>query len=202
MRDLRVVLPPGGGGGGGDGPDDPENEHNPSFAAAAMADKAMALAERLTPAQRRFAELYISLGDSHEALLTVWPELLNRTRPTQNQRLGALLTHPTVREYIEAIRGFGALSIGLSYATVLLQMWDEATKEANSPTVRAMNLASLAAEMRQSGIAAHEGFAKADKKNDDKRGGAALPKEAADQWLEMLLSSPPVPKKLGGGEAG
>lgn len=196
MRDLRVLSP--GGGGGGDGPDDPENEHNPSFAAAAMADKAMELAEQLTPAQRRFAELYIHIGDSHEALLTVWPELLKRARATQNQRLGALLTHPIVRAYIEAIRGFGALSIGLSYATVLLQMWDEATKETNSPTVRSMNLTSLAAEMRQSGIASHEGFAKPDKKGDDKRGGAAVPKEAADQWLESLSSSPPVPKKLGG----
>jgi hypothetical protein len=201
VRDLRV-LPPGGGGGGGDGPDDPENDHNPSFAAAAMADKAMALADLLTPPQRRFAELYVHLGDSHEALLSVWPELLKRTRPTQNQRLGALLTHPTVRAYIEAIRGFGALSIGLSYATVLLQMWDEATKDANSPTVRSMNLASLAAEMRQSGIAAFEGFVRPDKKTDDKRIGAALPKEAADQWLELLRSSPPVPKKLTGGEAG
>lgn len=196
MRDLRV-LPPGGGG---DGPDDPD-DNNPSFAAAAMADRAMALAEQLTPAQRRFAELYVRLGDSHEALLTTWPELMNRTRATLNQRLGALLTHPTVRAYIEAIRGFGALSIGLSYATVLLQLWEEGTAEKNSANVRALALTALAAEMRQSGIAAHEGFAKIDKK-DEKRTGAALPKQVADQWVELLKSSPPIPKKLSGGETG
>jgi streptogramin lyase len=67
--------------------------------------------------------------------------------------------------------------------------------------VRAQALAALAGEMRQSGIAAIEGFAVPDKKAlKGDRGSAAVPKEAADQWLELLSSSPPVPKL--GGKAG
>jgi tRNA nucleotidyltransferase/poly(A) polymerase len=166
-----------------------------------MADKAMELAEKLTPPQRRFAEWYIQHGDSMEAMLLAYPEAQKLTRGRQNQRLGSLLTHPHVRAYIEAIRGFGALSIGLSYAAVLLQLWEEATDDKNAGYVRAQALAALAGEMRQSGIAAIEGFAVPDKKAlKGDRGSAAVPKEAADQWLELLSSSPPVPKL--GGKAG
>lgn len=198
MTDLRV-LPPGGGDG--DGPDD--DEFNPSYAAAAMADKAMALAEQLRPIERRFAEHYAATGDSHEAVLALWPDLAKRGPAAINRKLGNLLTTPNIRAYIEAIRGFGALSIGLSYATVLLHLYDEGTNQSNSPNARILALTSLENGMRQSGIAAAEGFAKPDKKAlEGARGSAAVPKEAADQWLEMLSSSPPVPKRRSGGDAG
>lgn len=183
---LRV-LPPGGGGP--DDPDDPDGAAvNRSELAAAAADAQLALAERLTPRQRRFAEHYALHGDVDEALFHAWPESMQRTRRTQLQYIGDLLTNPNVRGYIEAMRGFGGLSIGVSFASVMLVQWDIATEEKNSPFVRQLAAASLAQLMQSAGIAAAEGFAKPDKalgKGDDRQPGALTEEDVGE--LEGIL---------------
>jgi hypothetical protein len=188
---LRV-LPPGGGGGGGDGggPDEPNDAAvNRNELAAASADAMLALAEKLTVRQRRFAEHLAVNGDTTEALFHAWPEAMQRARRTQLQYIGDFLTNPNVRAYIETMRGFGGLSIGVSFAAVMLVQWDIATDEKNSPTVRQLAASSLAQIMQSAGIAAAEGFGKPDKKALGKgadREPGALTEEDVDE-LEGIL---------------
>lgn len=188
---LRV-LPPGGGGGDGDGPDGPDDLEDAAVhrneRAAAAADAMMTLAERLTTRQRRFAEHYALNGDVTEALFAAWPDAEKRARRTQLQYIGDMLTHPIVRQYVEAMRGFGGLSIGVSFASVMLVQWDIATEEKNSPFVRQLAAASLAQLMQSAGIAAAEGFAKPDKalgKGDDRQPGALSDEDVEE--LEGIL---------------
>lgn len=195
MRDLRV-LPPGGGGGDGGGPDGPDdaavfrNER-----AAAAADRQQELADRLTTRQRRFAEHFALHGNVNEALYHAWPESLQRSRRTQLEYIGNLLSIPTIREYVDMLRGSSGLYVGFTFAAVMLVQWEIATDEKNSPFVRQLAASQLANLMLSSGVAASEGFAKPDKKALGKGGDpTAIDKPTADHWLDTLCNSPPIPK--------
>lgn len=195
---LRV-LPPGGGGGDGEGPDDPTR--SPELRVA-MQVKLYELAERIhNPKHRRFAEAFVRDGDAYQAMLEADPAAIDLTERAMASRILAWMQDDDIAAYISAGKCTGTMmQAAIHYGSLLQQMLILASDPKTPAYVKGPLLLGLAKEVRESGIAALQGFAPPGK--SDKRGSGAVPREAADEWLDLLSSSPPVPKKLGGGETG
>jgi hypothetical protein len=183
------MLPPGGGDGQG---------LTPSEVQAALAESLFEIAERMAPIDRRFAETFAETRDTSAAVAAAVPSLADADESKKAARAMAFFERKDVQDYLKAATGIGAIGHGLNYGAILQQTHMLASDENTPAYVKAACLATLAKELRESGVAALQGCAVPDKKDGEKRSAGAMPKEMAAQFLTLLKSSPPVPK-LGGG---
>lgn len=181
---LRM-LPPGGGDG--DGPDD--GPLSPSEIAAAMAGRLLELVEALSIDERRFAESFAETRDARAAIDAAFPSMLDLDEGKKAARAMALLGRKHVQDYLKAATGMGMIGHGLDYGAVMQQSHMLASDPDTPSYVKAAMLATILKELRESGVAALQGYAPADLKSlgkgDDRQPGV-LDEDDVDE-LEGIL---------------